>query len=1375
MAPPLQVLAAFMQFTVSLYPDQVHYVDIILGSAAELLQKFKALPGCSGPISEKAADQIGELLAGPMKTLGLGVLKMEHFAGLVSFLNFEIRKQVSLNMVTAIVEVQFAISADTRRGTSVATLKEGKFFDAVQHINACMQAFAKVLGDDSDKILKDPPTFIAEMVPKVSAEQKDTLRQMYELRGDIITGLGAHKRAASDYECAQQLGSTDGALKDKVAQVQAAMKAKPSESKVPVTVLTGFLGSGKTTLLNRILHENHGKRIGIIENEFGEVGIDDGLIEAGSIATQENIIEMNNGCICCTVRGDLIAGLKKMIKNAVKNNKPLDGVIIETTGLADPAPVAQTFFADDFVQQKMSLDGIVTLVDAKHLIPHLDEEKPEGVENEAVEQLAFADRVVLNKCDLVDEPQLVEVERRIRMINESVKIRRATQSKVDMDFILGIQAFSLDKILEMDDAFLEDNQDHQHDDRVTSCGFHVKGEVDQQKLNDWLGMVLKEKGADLFRTKGVLAVKGMKEKFVFQAVHMAFTGSPQGPWGPDEERVCKLTFIGKNINREELEANFRKCLVGGLPQKLAPEATVKEGKFFDAVQHINACMQAFAKVLGDDSDKILKDPPAFIAEMVPKVSAEQKDTLRQMYELRGDILTGLGAHKRAASDYECAQQLGGALKDKVEQVQALKKAKLSESKVPVTVLTGFLGSGKTTLLNRILHENHGKRIGIIENEFGEVGIDDGLIEAGSIATQENIIEMNNGCICCTVRGDLIAGLKKMIKNAVKNNKPLDGVIIETTGLADPAPVAQTFFADDFVQQKMSLDGIVTLVDAKHLIPHLDEEKPEGVENEAVEQLAFADRIVLNKCDLVDEPQLVEVERRIRMINESVKIRRATQSKVDMDFILGIQAFSLDKILEMDDAFLEDNQDHQHDDRVTSCGFHVKGEVDQQKLNGWLGKVLQEKGNDLFRTKGVLAVKGLKEKFVFQAVHMAFTGSPQRPWGPDEERVCKLTFIGKNINREELEDDRALSSVDDVTALFGFIAPLLKDEEDTPMDEAKDKARFAEEQHKVCKLVHQVRHEDSDVEFQILTTMRGFFGQGGPNRLVFTLQPIFFAALGLVPKILAREKRRAEEGDEAVPPPAVSMKKVFQFVHKTNTALMQSSPDMALHLWLAAAVSADQVERATGAQGGYEPIAYEFLTQALVLFEEEISDSSKQYKGIHNIVGTLCKIAALDPENFDNVSQKITRHAAKLLKKPMQCRAVSACSQLFWCDARRDGKRVRECLERCVKTCEAVVQSDSAQVGLWVEMFDRYIYYYEVQCEEVGITFLQSLMQICVEHIDFALKDAQAEAEARKAKAFNCGFYNFMSASHANQKGFQVRLMIRYRSIGPSMPVLPSLQ
>merc|ERR1711912_129896 len=199
---------------------------------------------------------------------------------------------------------------------------------------------------------------------------------------------------------------------------------KASDGKVPVSILTGFLGSGKTTLLNYILEKNHGKRIAVIENEFGEVGIDDALVKGGSLAEEENIVEMNNGCICCTVRGDLIAGLKKLIKTSKKSGKALDGVIIETTGLADPAPVAQTFFADDFVQQHMRLDGILTLVDAKHIIQHLDDEKPEGVENEAVEQIAFADRILLNKIDLATEEELAEVEKRIRAINEKVPIKR---------------------------------------------------------------------------------------------------------------------------------------------------------------------------------------------------------------------------------------------------------------------------------------------------------------------------------------------------------------------------------------------------------------------------------------------------------------------------------------------------------------------------------------------------------------------------------------------------------------------------------------------------------------------------------------------------------------------------------------------------------------------------------------------------------------------------------------------------------------------------------------------------------------------------------------------------------------------------------------
>merc|ERR1712087_1092410 len=263
----------------------------------------------------------------------------------------------------------------------------------------------------------------------------------------------------------------------------------------------------------------------------------------------------------CTVRGDLIAGLKKLIKQQKTSGKTLDGVMIETTGLADPAPVAQTFFADEYVQQYMRLDGILTLVDAAHIIQHLDDEKPEGVENEAVEQIAFADRILLNKCDLVDgEEQLVEVETRIRAINATVPIKRTTNSEIEMDFILGIRGFSLDKIIEMDDAFLEGSHDHQHDNRVTSVGIDVPGEVVQQKLNQWISWLLKEKGVDLFRSKGVLAVKGMKQKFVFQAIHMLFANSQEGEWGEDEEKRCKMIFIGKNLNREELTTGFMKCM-----------------------------------------------------------------------------------------------------------------------------------------------------------------------------------------------------------------------------------------------------------------------------------------------------------------------------------------------------------------------------------------------------------------------------------------------------------------------------------------------------------------------------------------------------------------------------------------------------------------------------------------------------------------------------------------------------------------------------------------------------------------------------------------------------------------------------------------------
>jgi len=445
-----------------------------------------------------------------------------------------------------------------------ALLKVSKHFDGVQKINSCMELFETEVGGSGSRILKEPNEFLADVMPKLSEEQKTALRSMYEVRGDLLFGLGALKRAETEYGCAAVLDPGSEELKAKRAKVVAANSASMApgaDKKVPVSVLTGFLGSGKTTLLNHILQAHHGKRIAVIENEFGEVGIDDSLVKAGSLASEENIVEMNNGCICCTVRGDLIAGLKKLIKNSKKTGKPLDGVMIETTGLADPAPVAQTFFADEYVQQHMRLDGILTLVDAAHVIQHLDDEKPEGVENEAVEQIAFADRILLNKCDLVDdEAGLVEVETRIRAINAKVPIKRCTNSEVEMDFILGIRGFSLDKIIDMDDAFLEDSHDHQHDNRVSSVGIDVPGEVVQQKLNQWIGWLLKEKGADLFRSKGVLAVKGMKEKFVFQAIHMLFANSQEGAWGPDEERRCKMIFIGKNLDREELTKGFMACM-----------------------------------------------------------------------------------------------------------------------------------------------------------------------------------------------------------------------------------------------------------------------------------------------------------------------------------------------------------------------------------------------------------------------------------------------------------------------------------------------------------------------------------------------------------------------------------------------------------------------------------------------------------------------------------------------------------------------------------------------------------------------------------------------------------------------------------------------
>jgi len=318
---------------------------------------------------------------------------------------------------------------------------------------------------------------------------------------------------------------------------------------VPVTILTGFLGSGKTTLLNRILKEDHGQRIAVIENEFGESGVDSEIIEKA----EEQIVEMNNGCICCTVRGDLIKILGSLKEKRDRGSLKFDRVVIETTGMADPGPVAQTFFTDEEIGNYYLLDSIITLVDAKHAPKQLDEFR------EAQEQVGFADRILMSKTDLVSDGDVQTLSKRLKQMNPRAPIKKVHFGDAPIAEVLDIRGFNLNAILELDPEFLADSH-HDHHDEVESFVFKSDKPFDGQKLEQFLSGMIQVYGPDLLRYKGILWMKGNPRRVVFQGVHMMMGGDLGKPWGAKEKKGSVMVFIGKKLPKDIFLAGMEECL-----------------------------------------------------------------------------------------------------------------------------------------------------------------------------------------------------------------------------------------------------------------------------------------------------------------------------------------------------------------------------------------------------------------------------------------------------------------------------------------------------------------------------------------------------------------------------------------------------------------------------------------------------------------------------------------------------------------------------------------------------------------------------------------------------------------------------------------------